>query len=86
MLKNLSGLSTPPLQLMIGFEVLKLQYGTQLQEVVRTPWAIHYLDGIDILTVYDMEFAFPVDIKDPKVVVHAIRKLIRIVQKYAAEG
>ena len=71
---------------MIGFELLKMEYGTQLKNVVRTPWAIHYRDGIDIMTVYDMEFAFPVNIKDPKVLVQAIRRLIKIVEKYAAEG
>lgn len=71
---------------MMGFELLKLEYGTQLTKVVRTPWAIHYRDGIDIMTVYDMEFAFPVDIKDPKVLVQAITELIKIVRKYAAEG
>ena len=86
MLQHVPGISTPPVKLMIGFELLKLEYGTQLKKVVRTPWAIHYRDGIDIMTVYDMEFAFPIDIKDPQVLVHAIRILIDIVEKYAAEG
>jgi hypothetical protein len=85
MIKHLPGSSTP-IKLMIGFELLKLQYSTQLEEVVRTPWAIHYRDGIDMMTVYDMEFAFPIDIQHPLRAVKAIRKLVEIVEKYALHG
>ena len=85
MMKNLPG--TTPLSVMIGFELVKLQYGTfQTKEVVRTPWAIHYRDGIDKMAVYDVEFAFPTDINDPVNVVKAIRKVINCVKNYAFGG
>ena len=85
MMHNLPG--TTPASLMVGFELVKLQYGTfQKDEVVRTPWAVHYRDAIDIMRVYDVEFAFPVDIKHPLVVVKAVRKVIDIVEDYAFNG
>jgi hypothetical protein len=85
MMKNLP--DTTPLSVMIGYQLVKMQYGTfQQDEVVRTPWAIHYRDAIDKMTVYDIEFAFPTDINHPLTVVKAIRKVIDIVEKYAFEG
>ena len=76
-----------PVSLMIGFELVKLQYGTfQKEEVVRTPWAVHYRDGIDIMTVYDLEFAFPININHPLAAVKAIRKVIDIAENYAYKG
>ena len=82
LMQNLPG--STPISLMIGFELVKLQYGTfQTEEVVRTPWAVHYRDGIDIMTVYDLEFAFPIDIKHPVKAVKAIREVIDITEKYA---
>ena len=85
MMKNLP--DTTPLSVMIGYQLVKMQYGTfQQDEVVRTPWAIHYRDAIDKMTVYDIEFAFPTDINHPLKAVKAIRKVIEIVEKYAFEG
>ena len=85
MMKLLPG--STPVSLMIGFELVKRQYGTlQKEEVVRTPWAIHYRDGIDIMRVYDVEFAFPINIKHPLKAVQALRKLIDIIEHYAFEG
>ena len=85
MMQNLPG--TIPVSLMVGFQLVKLQYGaTQKEEVVRTPWAIHYRDGIDLMTVYDVEFAFPVDITNPSNVHDAVRRVIDIVQDYAYNG
>ena len=85
MMKTLPG--TTPLSLMIGFQIMKLQFGTfQKEEVVRTPWAVHYLDGIDEMTAYDVEFAFPTDINNPVTAVKAIRKVIDIVENHAFEG
>lgn len=79
--------SSTPISLLVGFELVKLQYGTfQTDEVVRTPWAIHYRDGVDLMRVYDLEFAFPINIKNPVKAVQAIRKVVDIVQKYAYEG
>ena len=76
-----------PIALMIGFQAVKMQYGTlQADKVVRTPWAIHYRDAIDIMRVYDIEFAFPTDIKHPVLAVKAVRKVIEITEKYAYEG
>lgn len=76
-----------PISLMIGFQAVKMQYGTlQADKVVRTPWAIHYRDAIDIMRVYDIEFAFPTNIKHPVLAVKAVRKVIEITEKYAYEG
>ena len=85
MMKVLPG--STPVSLMIGFELVKMQYGTaQKETVVRAPWAIHYRDGIDITRVYDVEFAFPINIKNPLKAVKALKKLADIVEKYAFEG
>ena len=85
MMKVLPG--STPVSLMIGFELVKMQYGTaQKKKVVRTPWAIHYRDGIDITRVYDVEFAFPLNIKNPLKAVKALRKMADIVEDYAFEG
>ena len=85
MMQNLPG--TTPLSVMIGYQLVKLQYGTlQEEEVVRTPWAVHYRDGIDLMTVYDVEFAFPTDINDPETAVRAMRKVVDIVKDYAYNG
>ena len=76
-----------PLALGASFEALKLQYGTlQGYEVVRTPWAIHYRDAIDVMPVYDVEFAFPIDIENPELAVRAIHKVINITKQYAKQG
>lgn len=85
LMKNVPGVT--PISLLIGFQLVKLQYGTlQEEEVVRTPWAIHFRDGIDIMRVYDLEFAFPIDIDHPLKAVQAIRKVIDIVKDYAFNG
>ena len=85
MMKNFP--NSVPLSLMTGYQLVKMQYGTfQQEEVVRTPWAIHYRDGLDIMKVYDMEFAFPINITNPLLVVKAVRKLIEIVEDYAFNG
>lgn len=71
----------------LGFQALKLQYGTlQEKEVVKTPWAVHYRDGIDLMPVTDMEFAFPIDINNPIKAVKAIHAVIDITKNYALKG
>ena len=76
-----------PVSLLIGFELVKLQYGqSQGEEVVRAPWAVHYRDGIDIMKAYDLEFAFPTCINNPVTAVKAIQKVTEIVEAYAKKG
>ena len=76
-----------PLTSMHGYQLLRLQYGVlQPDEVVRTPWAIHYLDALDVMPVYDLEFAFPIDIDNPVAAVEAIRKVVQITEEYAEGG
>ena len=76
-----------PFALMFSFEGLKMQYGTlQGYEVVRTPWAIHYRDAIDVMPVYDVEFAFPINITNPELAVKAIHAVITITRDYAKHG
>ena len=76
-----------PLMLGLGFQGLKFQYGKlQGKEVVKIPWAVHYRDGIDLMPCTDMEFAFPIDITDPRNAVKAIHAVVRITKSYAMKG
>ena len=78
--------SAAPIAVGVGFQGVKFQYEKQADEIVRTPWAVHYRDGIDLMPVYDMEFAFPIDIDEPKLAVKAMRAVMEITKKYAAAG
>ena len=78
--------SLTPFAVGIGFQGVKLQYGKQADEIVRTPWAVHYRDGIDLMPVYDIEFAFPIDIDKPIVAVKAIRAVLKITKDLASGG
>lgn len=76
-----------PYALKAGFHAVKLQYGTLMpDEVVRTPWAIHFRDAIDLMPVYDMEFAFPINIYNPIKAVMAIKKCVQITAEWARDG
>ena len=72
-----------PFALGIGFQGVKLQYGQQADEIVRTPWAIHYRDAIDLMPVTDLEFSFPINIDFPIRAVDAIRKVMDITKDFA---
>ena len=79
--------SLTPVGLGLGFQALRFQYGDlQGDEVVRTPWAVHYRDAIDEMPVTDMEFAFPINIEDPKRAVQAIQEVVNITKEYALKG
>ena len=76
-----------PLTLSLAFKMLKFQYGKlQGDEIVKVPWAIHYRDAIDLNYAYDTEFAFPLDIKDPKVINDAVKVVVDTTASYAATG
>ncbi len=77
-----------PLGVKTGFEVVKRQYGGDQQKnaVVRVPWAVHFRDAIDLISVYDLEFGFPIDIEDPQKAVQAVRAVIDITTSYARKG
>lgn len=74
-----------PFALAIGFQGVKFQYEQQADEIVRTPWAVHYRDGIDLMPVQDIEFAFPIDINNPIVAVKAIRAVMKITKEHAKQ-
>ena len=85
LMANMPGVT--PFTLMFGYQSVKFQYGTlQGQEVVRTPWAVHYRDAIDLMPCYDIEFAFPIDITDPVVAVKAVQEVVKITARYARLG
>ncbi len=85
LIQNFPGVT--PFTLLGAFQQLKFQYGTmQGDEVVRTPWAIHYRDAIDLMPVYDVEFAFPIDIDNPEVLVQAIWEVVKVTARYARFG
>ena len=85
LIANVPGIT--PFTLLSTFQELKFQYGSlQGDEVVRTPWAIHYRDAVDLTPCYDTEFAFPIDIKNPEVLVKAIWAVVRITARYARCG
>ena len=85
LVSNFPGAS--PFTLLFAFNEVKFQFGTlQGQEVVRTPWAVHYLDGIDLMPCYDMEFAFSIDIKNPITLVKAVQKVVTTTRNYAKFG
>ena len=70
-----------------GFHEVKAQYGKyQADEVVRTPWAVHFRDAIGLMPVYDMEFAFPININNPIRAVMAIKKVVEITADWARNG
>lgn len=73
-----------PLYLAMGFQMVKLQYGVlQPNQVVQQPWAVHYRDGLDLMPVYDMEFAFPLDINNPVALTDAVNTVVTITEQYA---
>jgi len=79
--------SLTPYALNIGFQGVKFQYGTlQGDEIVQTPWAVHYRDALDLMPVHDMEFAFPIDINKPTLAVKAIRHVVNVTEHYAKHG
>lgn len=76
-----------PVSLAMGFKMLKIQYGLfHSHEHVKAPWAVHYRDGIDLMYCYDMEFAFPIDIENPQVLIDAVQVVIDHTEKYALDG
>ncbi len=76
-----------PLTLALAFKMLKFQYDQhQNDEIVKAPWAIHYRDAIDLNYAYDIEFAFPIDIKDPKVLNDAVNIVIDHTTSYSKKG
>ena len=76
-----------PFALSAWFEGLKFQYGTlQGDEIVRTPWAVHFRDGIDLTPAYNIEFAFSIDINNPTKAVKAIRVVLWTTTVYALCG
>ena len=76
-----------PLSLGLGYQALKYQYGElQRDEIVKTPWAIHYRDAIDFMTVTDMEFAFPIKLSEPTMAVKAIHAVVDITKEFAIKG
>ena len=75
-----------PLFLTLGFQAIKLQYGElQPEQVVKQPWAVHYRDGIDLMPVYDMEFAFPVDINNPVAITKAVKTVVMLTEEYSSQ-
>ena len=75
-----------PLFLTMGFQTIKKQYGDlQPEQVVKQPWAVHYRDGIDLMPVYDMEFAFPLDISNPTALSKAVKTVVEITEEYASQ-
>ena len=76
-----------PLFLTMGFQTIKQQYGgLQKEQVVKQPWAIHYRDGIDLSPVYDMEFAFPLDIGNPTALSNAVKTVVTLTEEYASQS
>ena len=76
-----------PLTLALAFKMLKFQYGKlQEEEVVKTPWAIHYRDAIDMNYAYDMEFAFPIDITNPEILNDAVKVVVDLTGSYSKHG
>lgn len=72
-----------PFALGIGFEGVKFQYSQQADEIVRTPWAVHFRDATSLMPVTDLEFAFPISIDFPIRAVDAIRKVMEITKNFA---
>ena len=70
----------------LSLKMLEWQYGKQEEEVVKTPWAIHYRDGIDLSYAYDIEFAFPLDINNPTALITAVDAVVKTTRRYATEG
>ena len=71
----------------LTYQELKFQYGTlQHDEIVKTPWAVHYRDSIDLMPVTDMEFAFPINLSKPTKAVEAIHAVVEITKEYAING
>ena len=70
----------------MGFQTIKKQYGDlQPEQVVKQPWAVYYRDGIDLIPVYDMEFAFPLDISNPTALSNAVKTVVEITEEYASQ-
>ena len=71
----------------LTYQELKFQYGKlQCDEIVKTPWAVHYRDSIDVMPVTDMEFAFPINLSEPTKAVEAIHAVVEITKEYAING
>ena len=58
---------------------MDFQYGICRHiETVEMPWALHYMDGVDLTACNDMEFAFPLNINDPQVMMDAVQVVVDI--------
>ena len=76
-----------PLSLSLAFKMLKVQYGwLQHENVVKMPWAIHYRDAIDLTYAYDIEFAFPIDISNPQILIDAVGVVVSLTNQCCTTG
>ena len=53
-----------PAYLAAGFKIIKEANPDDKPQLKELPYAIHFRYGLKFATVYDMEFAFPVDFND----------------------
>ena len=67
--------------------MLKIQYGwLQHENVVKVPWAVHYWDATDMGYAYDFEFAFPIDINNPQILIDAVGVVVSLTKQYSDTG
>lgn len=71
----------------VSLDLLKQNIPAQLDE--ELPYAIHYRYGISLAPVYDMEFAFPINLDDDEngfqLLIEAVQFVVKEAQK-EAEG
>ena len=77
-----------PAMLAAGFQSIKKQNeGTTIEPLL---YAIHFRFGVNLVPVYDMEFAFPVTLDDGprgfKTLLDAVRIVVDLTQRHAQFG
>ena len=78
-----------PAYLAAGFQVIKHANPEGKPQLEQLPYAIHFRYGLKYATVYDMEFAFPVDFDREDgfgVVLKAVDVVIKAIAKAAKPG
>ena len=78
-----------PAYLAAGFNIIKSANPEGKPQLEQLPYAIHFRYGLKYATVYDMEFAFPVDFnKDDgfDVVLKAVDVVVKAISEAAKPG
>ena len=75
-----------PAYLAAGFKVIKSANPDDKPHLEELPYAIHFRYGLKYATVYDMEFAFPVNFNDTEHGFDVFIEAIDIVVKAIAEA